>query len=91
MKLGLRNRVLVEVGKGSYLIGHLQVLHIIDLTSREHVGGFDRTFTHLLVDDSLVDLLFNGIRHGRRLIVLVTFLLVLLAPWSKNNCELDLG
>lgn len=63
MELTLANSILVKVGKVSNLIGDLKVFHIINFSSGEHVSRFNRTFTDFLVNNGLVDLIIDCVRH----------------------------
>jgi len=92
MELALGDGILVKVVKSPDLVGHFEVLHIINFASGEHVGAFDRALTDLLVDDGLVDLVIDRVGHGSLLLELVTFLLVLLTPDSSfvRSGEVDI-
>jgi len=62
--VALAEGVLVEVAECADLIGHFQVLHVVNFASGEHVGALDGTLADLLVDDGLVHFFFDGVGEG---------------------------
>jgi len=84
MELTLANSILVKVGKVSNLIGDLKVFHIINFSSGEHVSRFNRTFTDFLVNNGLVDLIIDCVRHWTLGLIGIAFITVLLT----TNCSL---
>jgi len=70
---------LVEVGEGADLIRYFKVFHVVNLSPREHVGGLDRALTHFLVDNRLVNFLFDRVWQGRLALIRISLVGVLIS------------
>ena len=75
--------LLVESVIGANVIGHLQLLHIVDFSPWDLICVLDGTFALFLIHDDLGDALLDRLwlRSGR--LVLVAFICVLLPSYNR--------
>ena len=75
---------MVEVGEGADLIRYFKVFHVVNLSPREHVGGLDGALTHFLVDNRLVNFLFDRVWQGRLALIRISLVGVLISAFTNH-------
>lgn len=83
MILTLAKGILIEVVKRSDLVRHFQIFHIKDFSSGKHICRFNGALAHLLINNGLVHLLLDGVRHSCGTLVVIALESILVSPNSS--------